>query len=81
MDKQIKTQIAIDYLVLCGENQGDAYRADRDAQMAIQITLDENKRLNARQLNPQDDGIRVTESIRRRAVDGVAAIWKSWDGC
>ena len=54
MIKQSKTQTAIDYLVLCGENQGEAYRAGRDAEMAIQITLDENKKLNAWQLNPQD---------------------------
>jgi len=75
MGKQTKTQIAIDYLVLCGTTQGDAYRAEKDAEMAVQITLEESKRLNVWQLNPLYGGARVTESIRRRAVEGVAAYW------
>ncbi len=81
MSNQTKVQIAIDYLVLCGENQGEAYRAGRNAEMAIQITLEEDKRLNAYQLNPRAGGVQVTESIQRRAVDGVAASWKSWEDC
>lgn len=71
-----KQETAIAYLALCGENQGDAYRAARDAARAIQITLNENERLNAHQLQ----GVEITGELVAEAAGRVAATWISWEG-
>jgi hypothetical protein len=79
----VKTQFspaqetAISYLALCGENQGDAYRAARDAARAIETTLSENERLNAHQLQ----GVEITPELVSAAVGRVMATWISWQGC
>ena len=76
MATQTKTQIAIDYLVLCGVNQGDAYRAGKDAEEAVRITLEEDKRFKAHQLRPPY-GARPNARIRAAAVAEIARQWRS----
>jgi len=74
MATETKTQIAIDYLVLCGRNQGDAYRAGKDAEMAVRITLEENKRFNAHQLRAPY-GARPTKAIKAAAAAEISRLW------
>jgi len=76
-----KQETAIAYLALCGENQGDAYHAGKNAHMAIAITLQENRVLNAVQLNPRAGGSRPGTAMRAEAVRRVQAAWDSWEGC
>lgn len=68
----------IDYLVTCAVNQGKAYRAGRDAAMAVRITIDENRRLNAHQLQglngrPRD----IAPTVRREAERRTLAHWEA----
>lgn len=66
----------IDYLVLCSVNQGEAYRNGQNAAQAVQTTINENRRLNAHQLQGGDGHPRhISRVVRKEAERRTAAQW------
>jgi len=68
---------AIDYLVLCGRNEGDAYRDNKNAERAVQMVLEENRRINAHQLRKPDGGGRmyIGKRIQAEAARRIRELW------
>lgn len=71
---------AIAYLALVGENDGDAYRANRDATGSIRRAIAENRRLNAEQLQGDDGKPRdLPPFVIREASRRVERSWHGWE--
>jgi hypothetical protein len=73
-----KQRTAVDYIVLCASNQGNAHANGKNAAQAVAITLRENRQLNAHQLQT-DTGrpMRVGVRMVREATRQVSAIWNA----
>lgn len=70
---------AIEYIVLASSNQGKAYAAGRDAELAVKITLEEDRRLKSHQLSHPHDSSRrmhISSAMRREAERRTAAQWE-----